>query len=297
MRSLFRQTCGWLLLRPTTQPSISAPLVTAPLVTASATPLFRSMRFMASCGLIASLLLSLPAAAEPAFARQYKAEFGYMPSCGACHANGGGSALNAYGEQFDTHRNNSNVFADIAALDADSDGHSNQTEAKQKANPADAESYPGQLGNWLSIDALIPKQVRALFPDVNVYKPLDTVLTEKEIARAKTFGVELSRADENVIYIPLQERQPLGTAIIVPAEHANNRFYLLVSTDKQLVITQVQALDSSDSPDLSNEALFANLAGQTVNDIQLTQDNSLADAIRAATKRAVALIYVRLKKS
>ena len=64
------------------------------------------------------LLLSLPAKAEPTFARQFKAEFGYQPSCNACHKDGGGSPVNGYGKQFKQAGSGRDGFAAIAALDA-----------------------------------------------------------------------------------------------------------------------------------------------------------------------------------
>lgn len=43
--------------------------------------------------LMGSLLLGtvLPAQAMPAFTREYKQQYGYMPSCNACHTEGGGT--------------------------------------------------------------------------------------------------------------------------------------------------------------------------------------------------------------
>ena len=46
------------------------------------------------------LLQMIPAHAMPAFARYYKQQYGYMPSCHACHTEGGGTPLNNYGKAF-----------------------------------------------------------------------------------------------------------------------------------------------------------------------------------------------------
>ncbi|MFP5357154.1 MAG: hypothetical protein ACLGHI_01710, partial [Gammaproteobacteria bacterium] len=63
---------------------------------------------------VAGLLASVPAAAEPAFARLYQQEFGYTPSCNACHKDGGGTPVNAYGQQFKDAGMNRAAWAQIA---------------------------------------------------------------------------------------------------------------------------------------------------------------------------------------
>ena len=42
------------------------------------------------------LFLAPQALAEPGFARLYKQQYGYMPSCNACHKDGGGTPVNGF---------------------------------------------------------------------------------------------------------------------------------------------------------------------------------------------------------
>ena len=177
--------------------------------------------FRLTAGLVASALLlaSLPAQAEPAFARLYKNQFGYMPCCNACHKDGGGTPVNAYGQQFKDAGLNAGAFAKIASLDADGDGQRNAAESNARANPGSDHSTPDAPGDWLDTSNLIPKPVRALFPDVTTYKLVDALFTDKEIARAAARGVTLVTEDENTIYVPVRDRRPIGTSIIVPGQH------------------------------------------------------------------------------
>src|SRR5689334_25062769 len=89
-----------------------------------------------------TLLAALPAHAEPGFARLYKQQYGYMPSCYACHKDGGGTPVNPFGQQFKDAGKSLAAFAKIAAADADGDGASNEAEAKAKANPGRKDSTP-----------------------------------------------------------------------------------------------------------------------------------------------------------
>src|SRR5262245_50786475 len=82
-----------------------------------------------------TLLLTGTAQAEPAFARMYKQQYGYPPSCNACHKDGGGTPLNPFGQQFKDAGMAMPAFGKIAANDADGDGAANDAEAKAKANP------------------------------------------------------------------------------------------------------------------------------------------------------------------
>ena len=191
-------------------------------------------------------MFSASAIAEPTFARQFKAEFGYQPSCNACHKDGGGSPVNGYGEQFKTAGSQRTSFAAIAKLDGDGDGFSNADEAAAKANPGDADSTPSNRGPWLNTANLIPKAVQASFPGITLYKPLDAIYTDSEIKRAAALNVVISEADETTIYLPVKDKRPIGTAIIVPGKFADKSFYLLVATDRSLNVTQVASVKGDD---------------------------------------------------
>ena len=172
------------------------------------------MRREAFLTAIAALLMHSTASAEPAFARMYKQQYGYAPSCNACHKDGGGTPINAFGQQFKDAGMTPASFATIAELDADGDGIANGAEASAKANPGDERSTPQARTDWLDTASLIPREVQAAFPGVRAYLPKDAVLTDADIARARALGADLSKDDENTIYIPLENQRPAGTALI-----------------------------------------------------------------------------------
>lgn len=243
------------------------------------------------------LLGSSSAHAEPAFARLYKQQYGYAPSCNACHKDGGGTPHNAYGQQFKDAGESLAAFGKIAALDADGDGSRNGDEAAAKANPGDAKSTPAAKGEWLATASLIPREVQALFPGVREYLPRDAVLTDADIARAKTLGATLAKADENTIYIPLVDKKPAGTALIFPAEYQGKLFFLLLATDRQLKVTAVQALNSAQVPAAASSKAYAGFKGIAVDQLPASGGSGVDAAITAAVKKAGTLLYVRLKNA
>lgn len=250
------------------------------------------------CFLMITGLFAHTVQAEPSFARMYKQEYGYQPSCNACHKDGGGSPVNSYGEQFKQAEMTRAAFADIAELDADADGSKNVAEAKAKSNPGDAESTPEKPGEWLNIANLIPKPVQQLFAGVTVYKPLDAILTAKEIAKAKTFGVTLTEKDENTIYIPVKDKKAAGTAIIVPAQVDGKQFFVLVATDRSLTISAVQALQTESSGDeIKSLDAYTAAVGKNLQNLKFSTGGSSAElAAQKAIKTALTIINVRLKR-
>lgn len=246
---------------------------------------------------IAVTALMLPAwsSAMPAFARLYKQEFGYMPSCNACHSDGGGSVLNPYGKAFKAAGKNAGAFARVAAADSDGDGQANGAEATAKANPGDKASTPARPGPWLDIASLIPREVRAQFPGVTTWLPQDALLTPADIQAAKALGATLSKADENTIYIPLVDRRPAGTALIFPATYQGKVFFLLMATDRQLKVSKVQVLHADAVPAAKASKVYPSFTGRMVSQLPAATGKDLDSAITTAVKQAGALLYVRLK--
>lgn len=234
--------------------------------------------------------------AEPSFARMYKGQYGYVPSCNACHKDGGGTPLNTYGEQFKDAGMKAASFAKIGDLDADGDGTSNAEESLAKANPGSKSSTPDDPGLWLDIANLIPREVQDLFPGTRTYLPKDAILTDSEISRAKTMGVTLSAEDENTIYIPVVDKKAAGTAIIVPAVFKGKQFFLVVTTDKKLAVTHVVPFNTSHVPEAENKSLYTGLIGKSAQELPDASGDSLADRIKVSVKKAVTLVTVRLKK-
>lgn len=247
-----------------------------------------------------ALLLTLASAgarAEPAFARFYKQQYGYAPSCNACHKDGGGTPNNAYGKAFKEAGENLAAFDKIAALDSDGDGFKNSDEAAAKANPGDAQSTPTHKGDWLDTTSLIPKEVQALFPGVREYLPRDAVLGEADLVRAKALGATLAKQDENTIYIPLVDQKPAGTALIFPAQFKGKDFFLLLATDRQLHVTRVQPMNTAHVPEAAKSTVYARFTGLALDQLPAAQGDGIDAAITAAVKKAGTLVYVRLKNA
>lgn len=251
----------------------------------------------AASALLLVLCLAAPTAtlAEPAFARLYKQQYGYTPSCNICHKDGGGTPLNNYGEQYKEAGMTLAAFNTIAKLDSDADEFSNAEEARGKSNPADSQSTPKAPGNWLDIASLIPKEVQALFPDVRSYLPRDAVLTPEEIRRAEQMGVLLTADDENTIYIPVKDRKPVGTALIFPAVYDGRSYFLLMSTDRKLSITKVEPLNTRLVPEARETDIYSRFEGVSVDELPNIQGSSIDASISNAVKKAGTLLWVRLK--
>lgn len=242
-----------------------------------------------------AVMLPMLTHAMPSLARAYKTEYSYMPSCAACHSNGGGSELNVYGKSFKLAGKNLAAFGKISAQDSDGDGIANGAEATAKSNPADKNSTPGKPGNWLDIASLIPREVRAKFPSVSTWLPKDALLTSADIAAAKALGATLKASDENTIYIPLTNQRPVGTALIFPVNYEGKSFFLLMTTNRTLAISSVSVLHANAVPSAKSSKIFSSFEGHTVHTVPLTSANKLDAAISQAVKQASALLYVRLK--
>jgi len=238
---------------------------------------------------------SATAFSMPSFARQFKHQYGYIPSCHACHKEGGGTPLNHYGQAFKDNGKNSAAFKLIATLDSDKDGFKNGLEATQKANPGNLKSTPSNQGDWLDLSSLIPKAVQKLFPKAEAWKPLDAILTDKDILRAQNMGAILSAEDENTIYIPVVNRRPIGTALIFPVIHQDKTFFLLMTTDRQLNISKVMPLNTNQLPTEINPELLQSFSGTPLQSVNAQEGKTLETDIALAVKRAAILIYIRLK--
>ncbi|MEN8819748.1 MAG: hypothetical protein ABF271_01435 [Abyssibacter sp.] len=125
---------------------------------------------------------------------------------------------------------------------------------------------------------------------------MDAIFTDKEIARAAQRGVVLTADDENTIYVPVQDRRPIGTAIIVPGQYEGQQFFVVVSTDRQLVITDIQAIDAGPLDAARDDQLYAAFRGQSVEAVQAAANaEGLASAAQRAVLRAATMLQVRLK--
>ena len=237
------------------------------------------------------------AVAMPTYARQFKNQYGYAPSCGACHREGGGTVLNGYGLAFKDNGQNGTAFALIATMDSDGDGTANDDEALAKSNPGDKESTPDRKGDWLDLSSVIPKEVQALFPTATAWMPLDTNFTPKDIEAAENMGATLGVEDENTIYIPVVDRRPIGAALIFPVSYQDETFFLLMSTDRVLNISEIEVLHGEDIPAASASEHYEGLIGKPAQSVSVSNGTELDSSITKAVKKAGILLYIRLRGS
>jgi hypothetical protein len=240
-------------------------------------------------------LMAFNADAMPAFARAYKQQYGLTPSCNACHTDGGGSTLNAFGNDFKEAGKSDTAFALVADKDSDGDGDTNGAEAQAKSNPGDKASTIAVPGKWLDMASLIPKEVQAAFPGVLTWLPRDAILTTADISAAAGMGATLSAADENTIYIPVQNQRPAGTALIFPVTFQGNTGFLLMTTDHMLKITSVSVLHADKLQAAKDSQIYASFVGQAAQSVSAPVGETIDAAITRAVKNAGVLLYVRLK--
>lgn len=235
--------------------------------------------------------------AQPLFANWYKQQYGYTPACIACHRDGGGSPLNAYGNQFKAAGKSAAALKAIEGKDADGDGFANGVEALAKANPGNKESTPNNKGQWLDVSSLIPKQVQDQFPGIHEYLPRDALLTSADLERAKAMGAQLGQHDNNTIYIPLKEKHPAGTAMIFEADYQGKPFFLMLTTDRTLTVTKVEPINTRQVKAAEKAAIYDSFKGVQLDKLPQAKGNDLNAAITEAVKKAGTLIYVRLKNA
>jgi hypothetical protein len=240
-------------------------------------------------------LLASNAFAEPGFARMFRGKYGYEPACHACHTEGGGSELTAYGADFKKAGKSVAALSAIEPLDSDHDGFANLAEIKAKANPGSRSSTPDKPGDWLDPSRLIPAEVQKIFPGVHTYKPLDAVFTAAEIARAKALGVSLSEADETTIYVPFEGGQAQGAAVIVPTLYDGKPLFLVVAADRALSLRAVAPIAAKGAP--RGVKIDPSFIGKRVNQVEVPQGLAPADmAVATGVKKAATMLYVRLTK-
>lgn len=235
--------------------------------------------------------------AQPLFANWYKQQYGYTPACIACHRDGGGSPLNAYGKQFKAAGKSATALKAIEGKDADGDGFANGVEALAKANPGNKESTPSNKGQWLDVSSLIPKQVQDQFPGIHEYLPRDALLTSADLDRAKAMGAQLGQHDNNTIYIPLKDKHPAGTAMIFEADYQGKPFFLMLTTDRTLTVTKVEPINTRQVKAAEKATIYDSFKGVQLDKLPQAKGNDLNAAITEAVKKAGTLIYVRLKNA
>ena len=72
-------------------------------------------------------------------------------------------------------------------------------------------------------------------------------------------------------------------------------FFLLLVTDRKLVVTSVSALNTNHVPAAAKREVYASFAGKSLDQLPAASGDDLDAAITRAVKKAGTLVYVRLK--
>ena len=137
--------------------------------------------------------------ALPSYKRLWEKKYSYTTSCTLCHSKGGGSQLNAYGEDFQRFGMTPSAFTSIENRDSDKDGSTNRVEINSKSNPGDFSSTPEKTTDWLSRieESLLPiDELKKIFPDTAKFSALEGTLFKEQLKEIeKDLNKKLSESD------------------------------------------------------------------------------------------------------
>ncbi|MFZ5471555.1 MAG: hypothetical protein ACOZIN_19185 [Myxococcota bacterium] len=268
----------------------------------SATRLFQAVTF---CALA---LVSLPAAALPAYSRLYQAKYGYRISCSLCHSAGGGSAINDYGRDYLRAGANLPAFARIEQKDSDGDRIANLEEITKRSNAGDDRSTPATIGDWLAEaeKAFIPEeQLRPLFPSADAFAAIEGTLKPEQVTRVEQRGVTLTDEDKvPTFYFALKGGKRFAVAQFVSAESPQGPISIAVAMDTRGTVSGVRVLKNPSTKTIEAPPFLGQFAGKKLGDaltigqdLQPAKDAPDASAQMAlAVKKAVAVINAVFSK-
>lgn len=239
------------------------------------------------------MLLAVPAQAFPNYAVLYKAKYGYLPSCLACHDQDSWQN-NKFGKEFSRAGRNLKAFDAIADKDADGDGFKNLEEIVGKSNPGDPQSTPKHAGDWLAEAGIHPPQklLKAAFEGASAFKVTEVTLTQDQAdALAKKWGAALP--DESryaVVFEAMRDaaKAGAGTYLSVDLPGAKGASLFFIGSEKPGVLTFLKIIEYDGTRSLKKESVWSALLGKSRED--LLKDASIkgpAEEI-AAFKNAIA---------
>ena len=173
--------------------------------------------------------------ALPSYRRLWERKYGYTTSCTLCHSKGGGSQVNAYGEDFQRFGMNPAAFVAIEQRDSDKDKSINIDEISAKSNPGDFASNPQSPTDWLSRieESMLPlDELKKIFPEINKFSVLEGTLYPEQIKEVeKNLNSKLTETDAVPTFyfaVKDQENKPLRTGVAVFATANSNQDKLIV---------------------------------------------------------------------
>ena len=224
-------------------------------------------------GLLISMVWIEMSFALPSSSRLYQNEYGYRPSCQACHLLGGGSRLNNYGNDFLKAGRTLQAFVKIAQVDSDGDGVINAVEAEKKSNPGAKKSTPSNPQDWLKgvQGVFIPKEdLQKLYPEITEYKGLEGRLSDEQMKKASSFGVTLVDDDRvPTFYFPIKNKKRIGIAQIMTVEGPKGTLGIGIAVALSGSIQNVIPLNSKNYPNVSSLAIFQSLRQQSIREKEI----------------------------
>lgn len=173
--------------------------------------------------------------ALPSHRRLWERKYGYATSCVLCHSKGGGSQLNAYGEDFQRFGMTPGAFVTVEKRDSDKDRSLNIDEIRAKSNPGDFLSTPLNATDWLSRieESMLPlDELKKIFPEIEKFSVLEgTLYSEQTKEIEKNLNKKLSEADSVPTFyfaIKDQEKKPVRTGVALFSTPQKNPEKLIV---------------------------------------------------------------------
>jgi hypothetical protein len=203
----------------------------------------RSLAVIALLGL--GVGVARTADAFPENRRMLKTKYGKAVSCGACHANGGGSELNAFGHDWEAAGGDSAAFDKIAEKDSDKDGIANKAELVGGSNPGDAASTPENPGRvWLTESKTVPipeSQLSLVLGDTDRIEALELELDDahaKAIEKAVGHAID-EGARAPTFYFGISGGQKKTIAMFSHFDRKDGKYALLVAVAASGTIAKV----------------------------------------------------------
>lgn len=221
--------------------------------------------------LITILIWSGPVQAFPNYAALYKASYGYLPACGACHDPDSWD-LNRFGRDFSGKGRDLKALKAAENLDSDGDGGANGLEISARANPGDPQSTSKRPGPWLKDAGIHPpsKLLKAAFPGA-AFSVLELKLEALQIqALSKQWGEALP--DESLFPVLFAadkggKREGYGAYLSADLPGRDGPSLFFICADPAGKLLRLKILEYRGSRGLSKEKAWKELLGRTAGEI------------------------------
>ncbi len=234
------------------------------------------------------LIYSPMSSALPSYKRLWEKKYGYATSCTLCHSKGGGSQLNAYGEDFQRFGMTPAAFLTIEKRDSDKDGITNIDEITGKSNPGDSASTAKNPGDWLSRieeSSLPTAELKKIFPGTQKFSVLEgTLFPEQSKEVEKDLNKKLADSDSvPTFYFAVKDQAGtatrVGVALFSTPSVSPEKLIVGVGVDLSGKIKNVVLIKNKLSKDLGGQIFLNQFKDKTYESpLQINKDIQPASA-------------------